>query len=126
MKKVAALILSIHFLISGFMPEQNLSEWSKLPSLVQHYYHHTQEHNQTLSFIEFLALLYGDTQHAEEENHDDLPLFNSVCHCLLFVHQENQSLIQAVPLLSSVAFAGYANAYAGTRSVSIFQPPRFS
>jgi hypothetical protein len=55
-----------------------------------------------------------------------LPLFNSICNCILFVHQDNKIIIQENPFLNHIYFSAYDNAYAFSKNASIFQPPRFS
>jgi hypothetical protein len=106
------------------LPEQSLHELNKIPTLVQHYFHHTQEEKQQLSFSEFLLMHYGNSEHRNQEDHDDLPLFAHHCSCQLFVHQEvyfNEP--QGIPVVST-SLPYQPKSYSILPDKGIFQPPR--
>lgn len=111
-------------MLSGFLPEQSVAELNKLPSLVQHYFHHQQEHDAGISVIDFIAMHYGESEHTKEENHEDLPLFHSLCTCLLFVHVSDNQLFQPLVFAQAITHADFQDAYFFLSHRAIFQPPK--
>jgi hypothetical protein len=124
LNKLFTYLLSIHFLLAGLLPEQNLQELNKIPVLVQHYFHHTQEENQSLSFAEFLLMHYGNSEHRNQENHEDLPLFTHHCGCQFFVHQEVYFNEPQGVLIASAIQPYQPKSYDVLHDKGIFQPPR--
>lgn len=124
LKRFFTYLLGIHFLLSGFLPEQSLHELNKIPTLVQHYFHHTRVEKETISFTEFMLMHYGDSEHKKQENHEDLPLYNHTCGCHLFVHEE---IITSEPVLSqekTIQRNHLAGEYFLIQAKGIFQPPK--
>lgn len=101
-----------------------MHELNKVPTLVQHYFHHTREEKQILSFTEFMLMHYGDSEHKNQENHEDLPLFSHSCGCHLFVHEE---MVTSEPLLSlsqTIQGTHITGDYFLIQAKGIFQPPK--
>ncbi len=69
MKSLAAILLSVHLLLAGFMPHADMHELGKLPNLVAHFLEHETELDN--SFIGFLQVHYGSTEGVPQEHQDD-------------------------------------------------------
>lgn len=123
-KKWGLLLLGITFLISSLLPGFS-EQLNKLPSLVNHYRHHVEEHN-TISFAEFIELHYGDnSSHKQEENHQDLPLYHVNGTFLIVMFQELPVNIFEVPELTFIEHTAYKQElYSFLNPGYIFQPPR--
>jgi hypothetical protein len=106
------------------LPEQSIAELNKIPSLIQHYNHHKTEHAEVISFVDFLALHYGNSTHNKEEDHGDLPFFDSLCTCLLFVHTVQQQVYFASTFIVPLVSFELSNNYHLLHHESIFQPPK--
>jgi hypothetical protein len=87
MKPVAAFFLACLMLLGSLIPQNDLAELSKLPTLVQHYRFHHSEAGGGLSLTAFLVEHYGaGTRHLHgctlsqrhHQDHHNLPLHN--CH----------------------------------------------
>ena len=138
MKSVASFLLGLVMLFSGLVPQNDLSELTKLPELAQHYRYHRALAGGNLSPLAFLALHYGPqgaTHHRnpvssrDAQDHHKLPLEQHHHNCVLvsFV------LPVAVPLAwlpRTVTWpaATYRPApgslYAFSVSRTLLQPPR--
>lgn len=125
-KKWGFLLLGTLFLISSLLPGF-AEQLNKLPSLVNHYRHHVEEHD-TAGFSEFIALHYGDdSNHKNEENHQDLPLYHVSGTTLIVMFQEFSANIVPVPELTFVEFTAYKQElYSFSIPGTIFQPPRLA
>ena len=119
------LCLSGFFLLGSFLPS-NIAEFSKLPSLINHYQHHLEEHEQ-VSFVDFLVMHYdAESQHLNDESHDDLPLFQLVSNHFVANTQELFFWQLVVPEIKRLAVSNMReNHYAYLPSETLFQPPRF-
>lgn len=106
------------------LPEQSMAELNKIPSLIQHYNHHKTEHAEAISFVDFLKLHYGNSAHNQEEDHGDLPFFDSLCACLLFVHSVQQQITFTALFTSPLASIELTNNYHLLHHEAIFQPPK--
>jgi hypothetical protein len=125
-KKWGFLLLGTLFLISSLLPGFT-EQLNKLPSLVNHYRHHVEEHD-TASFSEFIALHYGDdSNHKTEENHQDLPLYHVSGTTLIVMFQEFPANIGPVPELTFIEHTPYKQElYSSLNPGTIFQPPRLA
>jgi hypothetical protein len=83
MKSVVSFFLALLMLVGSFIPQNDLSELSKLPQLVQHYRFHHSVAGGGLSVAQFLAEHYGSgtPQHfgctcsaRHQQDHQGLPL----------------------------------------------------
>lgn len=109
---------------SAIMPG-GFEELFKLPSLVGHYTEHKME-SKNLSFADFLLMHYNDnSNHRDEENHEDLPLFHTCCSVVIFFVTENvlhqlKSIVEA-PILPATYIPSH---YEYNFHHTVFQPPR--
>ncbi|MBC7922663.1 MAG: hypothetical protein H7Z75_16415 [Ferruginibacter sp.] len=71
--KAASLFLGFYLLLGGLLPHAEYAELTKLPGLYAHYQTHLQRTNGQLSFADFLVMHYADRQHAQSEDHQQLP-----------------------------------------------------
>ncbi len=115
-------MLFIGSLLPGFSNQLN-----KLPSLVNHYKHHVEEHGD-ISISEFISLHYiDDSAHKEEEDHQDLPFFQMSTTSLVAVSHEFEIVHPSLPALNTFELGFYKpNHYSFQDSESIFQPPRLA
>jgi hypothetical protein len=83
MKSVVAFFLACLMLVGSFIPQNDLSELSKLPQLLEHYRFHHSVAGGGLSLAQFLAEHYGSgtKQHfgctfepQHQQDHQGLPL----------------------------------------------------
>lgn len=104
----------------GFTEQLN-----KIPHLVGHYLHHQQEHEEG-NFLSFLFLHYGDSSHHKnEENHDDLPLFQVIGSGNIFLHSDFPEfcfISQGSSQLERIAYT--ENSYCFESCGGVFQPPK--
>ena len=66
--QVTILLISIHLLA-----HTDISQLLKFPELIRHYHHH-HSRNSSLSFIDFLAMHYGNSTDHGKEGRDDMKL----------------------------------------------------
>lgn len=83
MKSVAAFFLACLMLVGSFIPQNDLSELSKLPQLLEHYRFHHSAAGGGLSLVQFLAEHYGSGtkrhfgctfEPRHQQDHQGLPL----------------------------------------------------
>jgi len=83
MKSVLTLFLAALMLVGSFIPQNDLSELSKLPQLLEHYRFHHSVAGGGLSVSQFLAAHYGSGTPARfgctfsprhQQDHQGLPL----------------------------------------------------
>lgn len=106
-----------------------MMELHKIPSLVNHYFHHLNEDTASaeLSFVDFLEMHYGDSSaHRNEENHEDLPLFHACCATVFFVAEEVIDMVYGETNHKRTFFPLYAIDYSYSAGKGIFQPPRLA
>ncbi|SNC67318.1 hypothetical protein SAMN06265337_1910 [Hymenobacter gelipurpurascens] len=137
MKQVVAFLLGMLMLVSGLVPQNDLTELSKLPQLLEHYrYHRTLAQGQ-LSPLAFLALHYGPhgTDHRQHpytsrdaQDHHSLPLDQHHHDCVMvsFVLPTSRVAFPAPALAwpTTVYRAEAGPLYAFSVSNSLLQPPR--
>jgi hypothetical protein len=139
MKSVLSFFLACLMLVGSLIPQNDLSELSKLPQLVEHYRFHHSVAGGGLSAAQFLAEHYGSgtPQHfgctfspRHQQDHQGLPL-----------HGQHECSGHAahffLPVVAPLALAGHAlprtgQAYRATAHVrhqdgataALLQPPR--
>jgi hypothetical protein len=125
-KKWMFLFLGIMFLVSSLMPGFT-EQLNKLPSLVNHYRHHVEEHDTT-NFAEFISIHYGDdATHRNEEDHGDLPLYQISGSVMLVMVQEFPIFNLDIAVTSAVTNTSYKDqSYSFKKVGGIFQPPRLA
>lgn len=116
--------LAVFFMLSSFLPGFG-EELKKLPSLVNHYQHHLQEH-EPISFLAFLKLHYdAESGHTEDEEHQDLPLFQFSAPTVVATTHDLPTLNFHIPLVkylpvSLIRQSDYSYLYAA----DLLQPPK--
>ena len=128
LRKTVIYIMVVFALFSAILPGQGMTELLKVPTLIEHYRHHIQDHDgEQLSFASFLWMHYGDSSsHKTEESHDDLPLFHQCCVCQFYIAEEFFEFNQTPHTLSISHPKLTSNAYFHKPYNAVFQPPRFS
>lgn len=137
MRSTLAFFLGILMLLGSFIPENDLGELAKLPSLVEHYQYHHSAAGGGLSLGQFLAEHYGaGTKHyagctlspRHQQDHHNLPLrCHHGCVQLSFV-VASVTRVVFTPRPAMAATGAYRAAaaprYAFSLSNSLGQPPR--
>jgi hypothetical protein len=106
MKPVAAFFLACLMLLGSLIPQNDLAELGKLPTLLEHYRFHHSAAGGGLSLAAFLVEHYGaGTPHlhgctlsqAHHQDHHNLPLHNCHGNCAagLFVLAAGRPLLPA-------------------------------
>lgn len=117
-----------HWFLVAFMA-LNLTwghDWLHFPQLFGHYQEHQAEESE-LSFLDFIALHYGDRDHAESDgSHDELPFqhhkdHGGVDHAFFAPIMKGQTL--HLPTTMAGAMAYVDDPLDGHRP-STLQPPR--
>ncbi|UOR03895.1 hypothetical protein MUN82_13165 [Hymenobacter aerilatus] len=134
MKSVLAFFLALLMLLGSLIPQNDLSELTKLPELLDHYqYHHTVA-GGSLSLSEFLVLHYSPNTthylhaHSAQHNieHQKLPL-HSHHDCVMAAYVLPTRPI-VVPLRvhwpTPALRASEGPMYAFSFSRALLQPPR--
>lgn len=125
MKRIVLFLLLVLFGLNSLKPDL-FEQLQRIPNLISHYKHHTQEEKEQLSFSDFLKIHYIDTSsHKEEESHEELPLFSSCfAHYHVLVVQEQMDWAFSMLVQSLEHTDSYRFHYSYCASVSIFQPPK--
>lgn len=139
MQTVVSFFLACLMLVGSFIPQNDLSELSKLPQLVEHYRFHHSVAGGGLSVVQFLAEHYGSgtKEHfgctfsaRHQQDHEGLPL-----------HGQHECSHHAahffLPVAARLALAGQPVPYAGPAyhpaaharhqdgaTAALLQPPR--
>jgi hypothetical protein len=126
LKMVAFSFVGSLFLLSSLMPGFS-EQVNKLPSLVNHYRHHLEEHG-TVSISEFISLHYSDdSRHKQEEDHQDLPLFQISPSNIVALQQDFYVFQLEAPVAAPIELARVKhNLYSFRKPGGIFQPPKFA
>jgi hypothetical protein len=139
MKSVVSFFLALLMLVGSFIPQNDLSELSKLPQLVQHYRFHHSVAGGGLSVTQFLAEHYGSgtPQHfgctfspRHQQDHQSLPLHGQhECshHAAFFFLLTNaaSALAQQLPPAASPQYRPAAHAlHPDGAAHALLQPPR--
>lgn len=128
MKSRGFLFWTLHLYLIGYLlvPDFIRHELPQVQALIRHYQHHTREENESIGFIDFLQMHYGENNsHTSQEDHQDLPLFHhGACSCLVFVHESglnSPDLPEFVVLNSTI---DNPNHYHFSPIQNVFQPPK--
>lgn len=129
MKSLATILLSVHLLLVGFLPNADVHELGKLPNLVAHFLEHETDNNASLAG--FIAVHYGSTksgpQEHQDHSHSELP-FQDHNHAL-----HSHAFLIPAPAIEWMAgriyfeterFSMYALSPFSQYPEAIFQPPR--
>jgi hypothetical protein len=137
MKSVVAFFLACLMLVGSFIPQNDLSELSKLPQLLEHYRFHHSVAGGGLSLTEFLAEHYGSgtKQHfgctyepRHQQDHQGLPLHGRhscgehVAFLVLALAPVQPS--QPAPRTGQAYRPAYLSLYQGGPDAGLLQPPR--
>ncbi|WP_299823726.1 hypothetical protein [uncultured Pontibacter sp.] len=126
--KGRVIFFTVFIFIGSLLPNSDLHELSKIPTLLQHYQQHRQSANWQLSFSDFLKMHYACS--AEQQTageHDSLPfkqMGNSAYDYFVStpVVQHPTDFIEQMPLvLTHHLHTAPSNLFDG----SIWQPPQF-
>jgi len=139
MQTVVSFFLACLMLVGSFIPQNDLSELSKLPQLVEHYRFHHSVAGGGLSVAQFLAEHYGSgtPQHfgctfslRHQQDHQGLPLHgrhecsHHAAHFFLPVAAPLAPAGQPAPHGSRVyKAAAHARSQEGA-TAALLQPPR--
>ncbi|MGI4969038.1 MAG: hypothetical protein ACRYGH_08805 [Janthinobacterium lividum] len=137
MKSVLTLFLAALMLVGSFIPQNDLSELSKLPQLLEHYRYHHSVAGGGLSVSQFLAEHYGSGTPAHfgctfsarhQHDHQGLPLHgqHSCSSHVAFL------LLSPTPLWGQQVVPGAARTYhlaahaqcSDGLAPALLQPPR--
>lgn len=137
MRATIAFFLGILMLLGSFVPENDLGELAKLPSLVEHYQYHHSAAGGGLNFGQFIAEHYGaGTKHyagctlspRHQQDHQNLPLrCHHGCGTVSFVVAPVTRLVfvaRPETAVSPAYHVAVAPRYAFSPSNSLGQPPR--
>ncbi|GAB4051613.1 hypothetical protein [Spirosoma litoris] len=127
MKSMVAFLLAGLILGNSLLPGFGIEQSTKLVELIQHYKHHIEsDHN--LSFIDFMAMHYGENSaHQKHPNHShhNLP---STGHMITgftinYLQLTSRAYLPAV-LSSQTVLSRYTNLYSFLSVFSLINPPR--
>ena len=139
MKPVLSFFLAFLMLVGSLIPQNDLSELSKLPQLLEHYRYHHSVAGGGLSLAQFLAEHYGSgtPQHfgctfspQHQQDHQGLPLHGR--------HEcSGHASFCFLPAVAPLALAGHAAPWVGQAycpasgvryldgaTAALLQPPR--
>jgi hypothetical protein len=109
-------------------PRLAFSDLVDLPILFQHFEKHTLE-SPEISFLQFLTLHYGDSDHVDQDskNHERLPFSKSHrTHTFYQIAQSTKvmNFITAFKVLMEIEGVTYKESSIHSVLVSIWQPPK--
>lgn len=125
MKLFSTIILTLLILLPSLGSGVDwCCELSKVDNLVAHFKKHN--HEEGISFIQFLDKHYGTSENNDGDNHEDLP-FHGGHNCkhsnlVMEVPEITYELIRITEITELRTF--YTLRYSSDISFSIFQPPR--
>jgi hypothetical protein len=126
-KQAATILFCTLFFIEAAFPQVELSDLARLPELFQHFRKHREEAPE-ISFAEFLALHYGDSQHVDlDKNHKKLPFSKAhhVVASLQVIHNSfSINTIVDRALLMEIDGVYYFEKQERPVSLPIWQPPK--
>jgi len=126
MKALLAIFISLQIVSNNTFVE----DIARIPSLIEHYKHHTKEETPDISFLDFVILHYASNDDSNDVHHHSLPLkhSNDVGH----IHLISAFTLPDYQLGFSIHATGVSHPTLFTQFVpknnldAIFQPPRFS
>jgi hypothetical protein len=124
---ITILFCIIIFVESAF-PRIGFSDLASLPILFQHFQKHKLE-SREISFVQFLTLHYGDSEHADHDSkdHEKLPFSKSHrIHTLLqIVHYPTPIDMSATfKVLMKIEGVAYKESSFHSVLVPVWQPPK--
>lgn len=137
MKSVFTLFLAALMLVGSFIPQNDLSELSKLPQLLEHYRYHHSVAGGGLSVAEFLAEHYGSGTPAHfgctfsaqhQQDHQGLPLHGQhscSSHVAFLLLPTALRLVAQRPIVAVPTYYAAAHAQCPDGlAPALLQPPR--
>ena len=123
MKSLGVILLAIWITLGCFMPQNDMEELVKIPNLYAHFEEHKSQHNNQLSFLDFIAEHYS-TKDCEDKDHKQLPFFEHQIPGLVFlIPQFSIELVQTFEFIPKV-YSPETQSEVITISQSVWQPPR--
>ena len=128
-KHLAIILLSSVFVMETVFPQADLADISRLSEVLKHFEKHHLE-SPGITFLEFLSLHYGSSDHLDQQNqdHEKLPFSKRLHHqvqSLQFVPNiERLHPSRSCTLLMVISEVLYRRVGAPSVAISIWQPPR--
>jgi ABC-type Zn2+ transport system substrate-binding protein/surface adhesin len=128
--RIISAFFSLLLLLKALLPAMDTAELAKLPLLIEHYRQH-RALDDSMNFLQFLAMHYTDARHHEEDHttHSHLPfgqhhhlnvtipVWNAPAIALLLSPPEGSDLRHQIPGEVFLIFSFAAH---------IWQPPRLA
>lgn len=130
-KSAIIVLLAVTFLTESLFPNAEVLEFVKIPELVQHFENHKLE-NPSITFLEFLSLHYGDSQHAarDTKHHHKLPFSKShyqhVAGLQVIQTPEQVTSSTDFTLIRKIDVVLYFEREVSTPPHGVWQPPRLA
>lgn len=126
-KRAITIFLCSLFLLESLFPRIEFADLRQLPELFQHFEKH-QEESPGISFLEFLYLHYGDSQHLAQDakTHEKLP-FSKAHRSISFLLANDLSVLSVSAqfnFLMKIEAVVYPEVPSGSIPLSIWQPPK--
>ncbi len=100
----------------------------RIPSLIEHYRHHTEKETPNISFIDFIAMHYFNDSNHQDASHNTLPLNHSsdIGHVHLSpAFTLPESLRAFTPIVLEIEHFTFFKQFIPNHNLdSIFQPPK--
>jgi hypothetical protein len=127
MKNATIILFCFIFLVESMFPRVELSDFSQLPELFRHFEKHQKE-SPGISFLEFIYLHYGASQHLSQDanDHERLP-FSKTHHVFSFQLIHDVFVLRASTdfiVLMKIGEVAYREGVARTIPTPIWQPPK--
>jgi hypothetical protein len=124
---ITILFSAIIFVESAF-PRMDFSDLISMPVLFRHFQKHKVE-SPEISFVQFLSLHYGDSEHAYEDskNHEKLPFSKSHrIHTVLQIVQYPTliDMTTTFKVLMKIEGVAYKESSIHSVLVPVWQPPK--
>ena len=125
MKSLGIILLAIWITLGSFMPQNDMEELAKIPNLYNHFQEHKAQHNNNLSFLDFMSEHYS-TKDCEDKDHKQLPFFEHQIPGLIFlIPHFSVELLQTFEFISK-AYSPELPSDIKAVSVTVWQPPRLA
>ena len=128
-RHLAVILLSSIFVMETVFPQTDLADICRLPEVLKHFEKHRLE-APGITFLEFLSLHYGSSDHANQptQDHEKLPFSKRLHHqvqSLQFVPNiERLHPSRSCTLLMVIGEVLYRRIGAPSVAISIWQPPK--
>lgn len=127
-KSAITILFSLIVFMESAFPRMEFSDLINLPILFQHFQKHKLE-SPGISFVQFLSLHYGDSEHAgqDSKNHGKLPFSKN--HRALALIQIVQypmvvDLTTTFKILMKIEGVAYRESSIHSISLPVWQPPK--